>query len=56
MKLQVKVTLLVVVILLVIGIISSGAMLYFQRRASINQFEHMALALAGAVQGWSIAC
>jgi len=49
-KLQVKVILLVVVILLVIGVISSGTMLYFQRRASINQFEHMALALAGAVQ------
>lgn len=51
MKLQIKVPLLVIVILLVIGIISGGMMLYSQRRASVSQFEHMALALAGAVQG-----
>ncbi len=51
MKLQLKVPLLVIVILLVIGIISGGMMLYSQRRASVSQFEHMALALAGAVQG-----
>ncbi len=51
MKLQIKVPLLVMVILLVIGIISGGMMLYFQRKASVNQFEHMAMALAGAVQG-----
>jgi len=51
MKLQIKVPLLVIVILLVIGIISGGMMLYFQRRASIDQFEQMAIALAGAVQG-----
>jgi len=50
-KLQIKVPLLVIVILLVIGIISGGMMLYSQRRASVSQFEHMALALAGAVQG-----
>ena len=50
MKLQIKVPLLVIVILLVIGIISGGMMLYSQRRASVSQFEHMALALAGAVQ------
>lgn len=51
MKLQIKVPLLVMVILLVIGIISGGMMLYFQRKASVNQFEQMAMALAGAVQG-----
>ena len=51
MKLQIKVPLLVIVILLVIGIISGGMMLYFQRKASVAQFEHMAMALAGAVQG-----
>jgi signal transduction histidine kinase len=50
-KLQIKVPLLVIVILLIIGIISGGMMLYFQRKASVNQFEHMALALAGAVRG-----
>jgi len=50
-KLQIKVPLLVMVILLVIGIISGGMMLYFQRKASVQQFEHMATALAGAVQG-----
>ncbi len=51
MKLQIKVPLLVIVILLVIGIISGGMMLYLQRKASVDQFEHMAMALAGAVQG-----
>ncbi len=51
MKLQIKLLLLVIGILIVIGIISGGMMLYFQRRASVDQFEHMAMALAGAVQG-----
>ncbi len=51
MKLQIKVPLLVIVILIVIGIISGGMMLYLQRRASVDQFEHMAMALARAVQG-----
>ncbi|MEE9399982.1 MAG: hypothetical protein V3V23_06915, partial [Dehalococcoidales bacterium] len=51
MKLQFKVTFLVMAILVVIGIISGGMMLYFQRKASVQQFEHMATALAGAVQG-----
>ncbi len=51
MKLQFKVTLLVILNLIVIGIISGGILLYFQRKASVNQFEHMATALAGAVQG-----
>ena len=50
MKLQFKVTFLVMVILIVIGIISGGILLYFQRKASVQQFEHMATALAGAVQ------
>jgi signal transduction histidine kinase len=50
-KLQIKLLLLVIGILIVIGIISGGMMLYFQRRASADQFEHMAMALAGAVQG-----
>ena len=51
MKLQIKVPLLVVVLLIFIGIISSGALLYFQRRSAVEQFEHMAMALGGAVQG-----
>ncbi len=51
MKLQIKLLLLVIGILIVIGIISGGTMLYFQRRASVDQFEQMAIALAGAVQG-----
>ncbi|MBI4286211.1 MAG: GAF domain-containing protein [Chloroflexi bacterium] len=51
MRLQVKVPLLVIAILLITGFISGGSILYFQRRASITQFEHMATALAGAVQG-----
>ena len=51
MKLQIKVPLLVIVILLLIGVISGGMMLYFQRIASIDQFEQTATALAGAVQG-----
>jgi len=50
-KLQFKVTLLVILTLLAIGIISGGILLYFQRKASVDQFEHMATALAGAVQG-----
>lgn len=49
-KLQFKVTFLVMAILIVIGIISGGILLYFQRKASVQQFEHMATALAGAVQ------
>ncbi len=51
MKLQVKVPLLVTMILFAICIISSGTIIYFQRKASINQFEEMAIALAGTVQG-----
>lgn len=51
MKLQIKVPLLVIVILIVIGVISGGMMLYFQRRASVAQFEQTATALARAVQG-----
>ncbi|MFC2016150.1 GAF domain-containing protein [Chloroflexota bacterium] len=51
MKLQIKVPLLVVVILIFIGIISSGALLHFQRIAAAEQFEHMAMALGGVVQG-----
>ncbi|MFC1957748.1 GAF domain-containing protein [Chloroflexota bacterium] len=51
MKLQVKVPLLAMLILIIIGILSGGTMLYFQREASINQFEHMAGALAGVAQG-----
>ena len=51
MKLQIKVPLLVIMILIVIGIISGGMMLYLQRRASVVQFEHTAMALARAVQG-----
>src|SRR3989304_1256302 len=50
-KLQIKVPLLVIVILLVTGIISGGTMLYLQRRASVTQFEQTATALAKAVQG-----
>ena len=50
MKLQVKVLLLVTVILLIICTISGGTIIYFQRRASIDQFEQMAIALAVAVQ------
>ncbi len=51
MKLQIKVPLLVIVILFVIGITAGGMMLYFQRRASVDQFEQMEMAMAGAVQG-----
>ncbi len=51
MKLQIKLLLLVIGILIVVGVISGGMMLYFQRRASADQFEQMAMALAGAVQG-----
>lgn len=51
MKLQGRVLLLVTAILVFIGVVSGGMVLYFQRRSSIDQFEHMARALAGAVQG-----
>lgn len=51
MRLQIKVPLLVMVILLLIGIISGGTMLHLQRKAGVSQFEQMALALARAVQG-----
>ncbi len=51
MKLQVKVVLLVMVILLVTGVIPGGVMLYLERQASVQQFEQMATALAGAMQG-----
>lgn len=51
MRLQAKIILLVIAILLVIGLISGGAILYFQRKASVDQFEQTAVALAGAVQG-----
>lgn len=51
MRLQIKVPLLVIVILIVIGIISGEMMLFFQRKASVDQFEQMAMALAGVVQG-----
>ena len=50
MKLQFKVTILVIIILVVIGILSGGMLLYFQRGANVRQFENMAEALAGAVQ------
>lgn len=51
MKLQIKVILLTMGILVIIGALSIGAVLYFQRKSSVKQFEHMATALAGAVQG-----
>ncbi|MDP2719438.1 MAG: GAF domain-containing protein [Dehalococcoidia bacterium] len=51
MKLQLKVPLLVTLILTVFGLISGGAMLYFQRTASITQFQRMAISLTRAVQG-----
>lgn len=51
MKLQVKVVLLVTVILLVTGVIPGGMMLYLERQASVQQFEQVATALAGAMQG-----
>ena len=51
MKLQIKVLLFVIVILLATGVVSGGMMLYLQRRASVIQFEQMATALASAVQG-----
>ena len=51
MKLQIKVPFLVIVILVIIGIISGGMMLYLQRKANVDQFEQMAMALAGTVQG-----
>ena len=51
MKLQIKVVLLVMVILLVTGLVSGGMMLYMERQASVQQFEQVATALAGAVQG-----
>ncbi|MBI4186513.1 MAG: GAF domain-containing protein [Chloroflexi bacterium] len=51
MKLQIKVPLLVIIILLVIGTIFGGMMVYFQRKASVDQFQHMAMTLSGAVQG-----
>jgi signal transduction histidine kinase len=50
-KLQIKVVLLVMVVLLVTGLVSGGMMLYVERRASVQQFEQVATALAGAVQG-----
>lgn len=49
MKLQIKVPLMVTGILVLIGIIAGGMMLFFQQRASVKQFEHMALGLSGAV-------
>ena len=50
MKLQLKVILIVIGIMAIVGIISGGMMLYFQRRASVNQFEHMGIALTGVLQ------
>ena len=50
-KLQIKVLLFVIAILIVIGVASGGMMLYFQRRANVIQFEQTATALARAVQG-----
>ena len=50
MKLQIKVPFLVVVILLIIGIVASAILLNFQRKVSVEQFEQMGMALAGAVQ------
>ncbi len=41
MKLQIKVPLLVIMILVVIGIISGGIVLYFQRKASVDPLEHI---------------
>ncbi len=41
MKFQIKVPLLVIVILIAIGIISGGMMLYFQRKASVEQLEQI---------------
>ena len=51
MKLQIKVPMLVIGILALISIISGGMMLFFQQRASVRQFEHMAMGLSGAVLG-----
>ncbi|MDO8567230.1 MAG: GAF domain-containing protein [Dehalococcoidales bacterium] len=51
MRLQVKVPLLVIITILFIGIISTGVLLYSQRRTSIKQFEETAQAVAGAIEG-----
>ena len=49
-KLQFKVILLLLVTLFVIGVTAWGVALYFQRKANVEQFEEMAMVLAGVVQ------
>ncbi len=51
MKLQVKVTLFVTAILLVLGVISTGALLYYQRQHAQQLFQESAGSIAGAVRG-----
>jgi len=51
LKLQAKVIFLTVTVLIIIGLVSGDLMLYFQRKSSVRQFEHLAAALVGAVQG-----
>lgn len=41
MKFQIEVPLLVIVVLIAIGIVSDGMMLYFQRKASVEQLKQI---------------
>ncbi len=49
MKLQYKITLLIFIILLVIGIAGAAVMLHLQRQAAFSRFEKSALSLASMV-------
>ncbi|MFC2010858.1 GAF domain-containing protein [Chloroflexota bacterium] len=51
MKLQIKVPILVIAILLIIGIFSSVVLLYSLERASFKEYNEMAESVTGAVQG-----
>ncbi|MBT3364020.1 MAG: GAF domain-containing protein [Chloroflexi bacterium] len=50
MKLQVRVILIVIAIMAIMGIVSGGIVLYFQRSAMTNQFEDMGIALTDVLQ------
>lgn len=49
-RLQIRVPLVIMTILAVIGIVSSGIMLHFQRGNLEHEFDHMAMVLAGVLQ------
>ena len=51
MKLQIKVPLLIAAVLLIMGVVAGGALLYSQRRHAIDQFQETARTVNGVIKG-----